>query len=90
VSPAAALVPCLLALLPSAAVDALARSLIGGLDAEWSGAAAACVALDGLLPHAAGAPGFVTSVLLSLLDVVCRLSRSRMDDGHLLYGALTH
>ena len=50
----------LLSLLSSAAVDSLARSLVGGLDAEWSGAAASCVALDGLLPHANAAKASAT------------------------------
>ena len=70
-----ALLPPLLALLPPPSVDALACALIGGLDAEWSGAASACVALDGLLPHAhaAGGARFVRSVLISLLDVLPRV-----------------
>ena len=84
-----ALVPCVLALLPPAGIDALARSLIGGLDAEWSGAAAACVALNGLLPHAnnAGAADFVSSVLVSLLDVLPRIESQLVTNGALTVGA---
>ena len=83
------LVPSLLALLPSSGIDALARSLIGGLDAEWSGAAAACVALNGLLPHAntAGSADFIASVLVSLLDVLPRIESQMVKNGALTVGA---
>ena len=84
-----ALLPCLLALLPPTAIDSLARSLIGGLDAEWSGAAAACVVLDGLLPHAnsGGTADFVHSVLGSLLDVLPRIENQLVSNGALTVGA---
>jgi len=43
------LVPALQSLLPAAALQQLVRTLVAGLAAEWHGAAAACVALNGLL-----------------------------------------
>ena len=43
------LVPALQAVLPAAALQQLVRTLVAGLAAEWHGAAAACVALNGLL-----------------------------------------
>ena len=83
-----ALVSSLLNLLLPAGIDALTRSLIGGLDAEWSGAAAACVALDGLLPHAnvSGSTDFVRSVLNSLLDVLPRIESQLVRNGALTVG----
>ena len=81
------LVPCLLEILPPSGLDALARSLIGGLDAEWSGAAAACVALDGLLPHANGDASFIKSVLTSLLDVLPRIEIQLVRNGAFTVGS---
>jgi hypothetical protein len=43
------LMPALQAVLPAAALQQLVRTLVAGLAAEWHGAAAACVALNGLL-----------------------------------------
>ena len=80
------LVPHLVRLLPSAGIDALVRSLVDGLEAEWSAAAAACVALDGLLPSASASSSFVRAVLGSLLAVLPRIENAMTRNGALAVG----
>ena len=81
-----ALVTQIVKLLPSAGVDALVRSLVDGLDAEWSGAAAACIALDGLLPSASASAAFVGTVTGALLDVLPKIDSQMTRNGALTVG----
>ena len=62
------------------------RSLIDGLDAEWSGAAAACVALDGLLPSVTASSDFIRAVLSALLHVLPRIEHVMTRNGALTVG----
>lgn len=62
------------------------RSLIDGLDAEWSGAAAACVALDGLLPSVTASSDFIGAVLSALLHVLPRIEHVMTRNGALTVG----
>ena len=63
----------------------LLRSLVGGLGAEWNGAAAACVALDGLL-QSSSVPEAVAEVLGLLLEVLPAIEAEMPRHGALTVG----